>query len=154
MLWYGLLPLIFAGATLANPVWRNGMAELTQRGHLHKQAIAQLAALVPDNAVVFGERAPQLCLTLKARVSPAPNRDPVPTVLAMHKKFPDRPLFALLDSEHNYHFTHYEENKDKLRMEVLRTLKLPSFNTGLPSDVFLVRLHLIDSPPKHGPRLN
>lgn len=149
--WHVLLPLIFVGATLANPVWRSGSVELTTRGTLHRQAVAELAKVVPDNAVVFGERAPQLFLSLKARVSPAPNRDPVPTVLAVHERFPDRPLFALLDSEHNYHFTHYEENKDRIRLEVLRTLRLPSFNTGLPSDVFLVRLHVSDPPVRQGP---
>ena len=149
--WHLFLPLILAVATLVNPVWRSGVAELTKRGKLHKQAVAELAKIVPDNGVVFGERAPQLFLSLKARVSPAPNRDPVPTVLAMHERFPERPLFALLDSEHNYHFTHYEENKDTIRMEVLKTLRLPSFNTGLPSDVFLIRLHLLDKPARHGP---
>lgn len=149
--WHLLFAALLFAATAANPVWRDGVTELTKRGHLQKKAVSELAKLLPDNAVVFGERAPQLCLTLKARVSPAPNRDPVPTVMAMHEKFPDRPLFALLDSEHNYHFTHYEENKDKIRMEVLHTLKLPSFNTSLPSDVFLVRLHILDTPVRHGP---
>ncbi len=149
--WYLLLLAIFACATLANPVWRAGAYELTQRGHLHKQAVAALAKLVPDDAVVFGERAPQLFLSLKTRVSPVPNHNPVPFVLDVHKKFPERPLFALLDSEHNYHFKHYEDNKDKIRTTVVHTLQLPSFNTGLPSNVYLVRLQVLTNPVKHGP---
>jgi 4-amino-4-deoxy-L-arabinose transferase-like glycosyltransferase len=142
--WYLLLLLLFVGGTLANPVWRNGTLELTQRGHLRKDAIAELARLVPENAVVFGERAPQLFLSLKPRVAPLPNGNPVPTVLAVHKKYPEIPLFAVIDAEHNYHFTHYQENKDKIQLQVVHTLRLPSFNTGLPSDVFLVRLWVQD----------
>jgi 4-amino-4-deoxy-L-arabinose transferase-like glycosyltransferase len=152
--WYVFLLVLFGCGTFANPVWRNGAVELTRRGHLHKQAAAELARLLPDDAVVFGERAPQLLLSLKPRVSSAPNADPVPFVLSVHEKYPEWPLFALLDSEHNYHFTHYENNKDKIRMEVLHTLRLPSFNTGLPSDVFLVRLSVLDTPPLYGPRLS
>ena len=148
--WYLFLVLLFVGGTLASPVWRNGCIELTKRGHLHKQAVSELAKLVPDNAVVFGERAPQLFLSLKPRVSPLPNADPVPTVLNIHKRYPDRPLFALLDAEHNYHFTHYEQNKDKIQMQVLHTMKLPSFNTGLPSNVYLVRLLVNDTAKEKG----
>jgi hypothetical protein len=141
--WHLLIAAIFACATLGSPVWRNAVRELAQSGHLHKQAAAELAKLLPDNAVVFGERAPQMLLSLKPRVSPAPNADPVPVVFRVHEEHPDWPLFALLDSEHNYHFTHYENSKDKIGMQVLHTFKMPSFNTCRPSDVFLVRLHIL-----------
>jgi hypothetical protein len=149
--WYLFLLLLFVGGTAANPRWRKGTGELFERGYLHKRAVAEMAKRVPDHAVVFGERAPQLCLTLKARVAPCPNGDPVPIVLNVHEKFPERPLFALLDSEHNYHFTHYEKNKDRIQMQVLHTLRLPSFNNGLPSNVYLVRLHVLERPAKNGP---
>jgi 4-amino-4-deoxy-L-arabinose transferase-like glycosyltransferase len=142
--WYLLFVLLFVYGTLANPVWRNGACELTRRGHLHKKAVQELAKLVPENAVVFGERAPQLFLSLKPRVAPCPNGDPVPAVLKMHTRYPNRPLYAVLDAEHNYHYSHYEKNKDKLQLQVIHTLKLPSFNTSLPSDVFLIRLWVID----------
>jgi hypothetical protein len=62
----------------------------------------------------------------------------------MHTRYPNRPLYAVLDAEHNYHYSHYEKNKDKLQLQVIHTLKLPSFNTSLPSDVFLIRLWVID----------
>lgn len=149
--WHLFLAVFFGCATLANPVWRNGAKELTQRGYLHKKAVSELAKLVPDNGVVFGERAPQLFLSLKPRVSPMPNADPVPTVFKVHEKFPERPLFALLDSEHNYHYMHYMNNTNRIRMEVVRKLTLPSFNNGLPSDAFLVRLHILDNQPRTGP---
>lgn len=142
--------LLVAG-TLANPVWRRGSVELAHRAHLHKRAVAQLSTLLPSNAVVFGERAPQLCLPLKARVSAAPNADPVPLVLAMHERYPERPLFALIDAEHNYHYEHYVRNKERIQLQVLHTMKLPSFNTGLPSDVFLCRLHVTE-PQRRGAR--
>ena len=151
--WHLLFLTLLLFGIVANPRWRKGVCELTERGHLHKKAVAELAKLVPEDAVVFGERAPQLFLSLKPRVTPVPNGDPVPMVLNIHQQFPERPLFALLDSEHNYHFTHYDKHKDKIRLQVLHTLKLPSFNTGLPSDVFLVRLLVQDPPAKPGPFL-
>jgi hypothetical protein len=149
--WYLFFAAFFVCSTLANPVWRSGAKELTQRGRLHKKAVAELAKIVPDNAVVFGERAPQLFLSLKPRVSPMPNADPVPTVFKVHEKFPERPLFALLDSEHNYHYAHYMNNTNRIRMEVVRTLKLPSFNNGAPADAYLVRLHILDTQTRPGP---
>lgn len=149
--WYLCLAVFLVCATLANPVWRNGARELAQKSYLHKNAVAELAKIVPDNAVVFGERTPQLFLSLKPRVSPLPNADPVPTVLKVHEKFPERPLFALLDSEHNYHYTHYMNNTNRIRMEVVRTLRLPSFNSGLPVETFLVRLHILDTHNRPGP---
>lgn len=149
--WYLFLAVFLVCATLANPVWRNGARELAQKSYLHKKAVAELAKIVPDNAVVFGERSPQLFLSLKPRVSPLPNADPVPTVLKVHEKFPERPLFALLDSEHNYHYSHYMNNTNRIRMEVVHTLRLPSFNSGLPVEAFLVRLHILDNQPRPGP---
>jgi len=149
--WHLAFVALLLFGTVANPRWRRGVAELTERGHLHKKAVAELAKIVPDNAVVFGERAPQLFLSLKARVSPLPNADPVPVVLNIHERYPDFPLFALLDAEHNYHFTHYDKNKDKIQMQVLHTLKLPSFNDGKPVDVFLVRLSVSAKPAGYGP---
>ena len=151
--WYLFLAVLFAAATLANPVWRFGAAELTRRSHLHKDIVAELDRLVPDDAVVFGERAAQLFLSLKPRVSSVPNNDPVPTVLNVHKKHPESPLFAILDTEHNYHYNHYMQNQDKIRMELVHTFKLPSFNNSLPVNVYLVRLHVLKPAPLHGPRI-
>ena len=149
--WYWLLPLLLGFGTIANPRWRNGVSELTERTFLHSKAVTALQKIVPDNAIVFGERAPQLFLSLKSRVAPVPNGDPVPMALNIHKKYPAIPLFALLDAEHNYHFTHYDKNKDKIQLQVLHTLVLPSFNTSLPSNVFLVRLLFKDTPVTNGP---
>ena len=59
----------------------------------------------------------------------------------------------MLDAEHNYHFTHYENNKHLLELKVLHTLVLPSFNNGLPVQVFLARL-LFKEPSGAGPRLS
>ncbi|MBP7638749.1 MAG: glycosyltransferase family 39 protein [Kiritimatiellae bacterium] len=151
--WHLLLAALLTFATLANPRWRRGTRELARRGTLHRQAVAELAKLLPEDAVVFGERAPQLCLPLKARTAPAPNTDPVPMALAIRERYPQFPQFALLDAEHNYHFTHYENNKHLLELKVLHTLVLPSFNNGLPVQVFLTRL-LFKEPSGAGPRLN
>ncbi|MEI7946419.1 MAG: glycosyltransferase family 39 protein [bacterium] len=147
MRWHLLLPVLLVCGVVTNSAWRTAAVELTKRGHLHNKAAAELARLLPANAVVFGERAPQVLLSLQPRVSALPNKNPVPFLYAVNKKYPAFPLYALIDSEHNYHFHHYNKHKDKIRMEVLHTVKLPSFSTGLPSDVFLVRLHLLDRPP-------
>lgn len=147
MRWHLLLPALLVLGILINSVWRTAMVELTKRGHLHKQAATELARLLPDNAVVFGERAPQTLLSLPPRVSALPNNNPVPFLYAVNKKYPTFPLYALIDSEHNYHYHHYNKHKDKIRMEVLHTVQLPSFNTSLPCNVYLIRLHLLDRPP-------
>ncbi|MEO5368092.1 MAG: glycosyltransferase family 39 protein, partial [Magnetococcus sp. WYHC-3] len=60
--WILLLVGLLLFGTMANPVWRNGVCELTKQNQLHKKAVAELAKIVPENGVVFGERAPQLFL--------------------------------------------------------------------------------------------
>lgn len=146
--WYFLFILLFAGGTLVNPVWRKGACELTKRGHLHKQAVAELAARLPDNAVVFGERAPQLCLSLKAKTAPIPNDDPVPTLLKINKEDPNRPLCMLLDLEHGRQGLFFLQHQDKLQMPLLHKLTLPSFSTGKPADVYLIGLVITNNPTR------
>ncbi len=138
--WVWLLAGLLLFGTLANPVWRKGAWELTRRSHLHKQAIAELAKIVPPDGVVFGERAPQLFLSLKTRVSAAVNGNPVPLVLNMHRAYPDRPLFAILDFENCYHIGHYQKAQQDITVRDLCMLQLPSFLTGNPTNVLFVQL--------------
>ena len=138
--WVWLLVGLLLFGTMVNSVWRKGTLELTQRSYLHKTAAAELAKLVPPNAVVFGERAPQILLSLKMRVSGAVNGNPVPLVLAMYRTCPDRPLFALLDFEHSFHAGHYANAQKDITVYESCMLQLPSFGTGQPVNVLLARL--------------
>jgi hypothetical protein len=145
--WPLLLPALLGCGLLLNPVWRHGIVELAERQHRHRQAVAELAAALPGAAVVFGERAPQLCLGLKVRAAGAVNQDPVPMVLKMRQAHPERPLFALLDAEHTYHYDHYQKAQDRIRMQVVRTLRLASFANGTPVNVYLVYLDILAATP-------
>ena len=125
-------------------MWRQGALELTVRNHLQQKALKQLLAAIPSNAVVIGERAPQLLLTtaVKASSSFLFNSDPIPVVQALAK---NTPLVALLDKEHIYNWKHYQENQDKISCRPFMKLTLPSFATGKPIDVYVAQLTVL--PP-------
>lgn len=135
--------LMFAAAYLAVPGWRAAAAELLRPGtRLHAQAAKEIAALVPENAVVVGERSNQMLMSLPIRTAttfPA-NSDPMPVVRAVRKADPGAKLFALVDTQHAYNLQHYREHADEVRLRLVKTLKMPSFSSGALCDVHLCEI--------------
>ena len=134
---------MFAAAYLAVPGWRAAAAELLRPGtRLHAQAAKEIAALVPENAVVVGERSNQMLMSLPIRTAttfPA-NSDPMPVVRAVRKADPGVKLFALVDTQHAYNLQHYREHADEVQLRLLKTLRMPSFSSGALCDVHLCEI--------------
>lgn len=137
------LPLCVLSSYLATPNWRSAFCELVRPGtHFHEKAAKKLAALLPKEAIVIGERSNQMLMSLPIRTATTfpSNSDPIPVIESILKVEPDAKLYALADAQHSYNLRHYKEHADKYRLRPLKTFRMPSFGTGALSDVYLFEI--------------
>ena len=113
--------------------------------HQHEAAARELAALLPKDAIVIGERSNQMLMSLPIRTATtfAANSDPIPVIESILKSEPDAKLYALADSQHAYNLQHYREHAKDYQLRFIKTFKMPSFGTGAPSDVYLCRIEIL-----------
>lgn len=103
-----------------------------------------LAPVLPEDAIVIGERSSQMLMSLPVRTATtfAANSDPIPVIRSILAAEPDAKLYALVDSQHAYNLQHYREHADEYALQPLKTLRMPSFATGEPADVHLCRIRV------------
>ena len=144
-----ILVIVFvAGYALWSPNWRQAYGELFTKGtHVQRAVAKDLAAQLPEGAVVIGERSNQVFLAhpFKTATTFPSNSDPTPIVKQLRKTSPDAPLFALVDSQHAYCMQHYDKAKTWCRLVPVTQSRLPSFGTGAPCDVYLCRILVDDA---------
>ena len=136
---------------LTVPTWRSAAVELVSPGtHVQADVAKEVGKLVPHDAIILGERSSQVCMSLPIRTSTTflANSNPIPVIEALRKRDPDVKLYALADSQHSYMLKHFMENKDKVRLELVKTFKMPSFATGKPVDVHLCRINVLKETSK------
>lgn len=134
---------VVAASYLAVPMWRSAAAELVKKGtFVQKNAAEELSALVPTDAVVLGERSNQVFMSHPVRTATTfiDNSNPFPIIEELRKRDPGVKLYALLDVQHSYMLGHFRKNQDKCRLELVKTVKMPSFANGALVDVHLCRL--------------
>lgn len=144
-----LLPAFVLLSFLATPTWRSAAVELVKPAtHMHAEVARELQKLVPEDAVVIGERTDQAFLSLPVRTAATfiSNSDPTPVIEALWKRDPNLKLFAFADSQHAYNLQHYQEHQKDFQLQLVKTFKMPSFATGKPADVHLCRI--IDRRPR------
>ena len=127
----------------ASHPWRSAAAELVKKGtFVQKNAAEELSALVPTDAVVLGERSNQVFMSHPVRTATTflDNSNPFPIIEELRKRDPGVKLYALLDVQHAYMLGHFQKNQDKCRLELVKTVKMPSFANGALVDVYLCRL--------------
>jgi len=149
MILAGLLPAFVLLSYLATPTWRSAAVELVQPAtHVHAEVAKELKKLVPEGSVVIGERTDQAFMSLPIRTAATfiSNSDPTPVIEALWKRDPSLKLFAFADSQHAYNLQHYQEHQKEFQLQLVKTLKMPSFATGKPADVHLCRI--IDRRPR------
>ena len=123
--------------------WRQAACELIRPAtHYHDLAAKELVSLLPKDAIVIGERANQMLMSLPIRTAttfPA-NSDPMPVIRSVRKADPDAKLFALVDTQHAYNLQHYRKHADEVQLRLLKTLRMPSFSSGALCDVHLCEI--------------
>ncbi len=146
-IWYAIPACCLILSVMFSPFWRDGAFELLRPGtHYHDQAARTLKKLLPADAVVIGERANQMLMSLPIRTATTfpTNSDPIPIIKNLVKRNPKTPLFALIDSQHAYCIQHYEKNKNWCRLVPLHKFRMPSFGTGKLADVHLCAIQILD----------
>ena len=140
------VPLCMLSCYVATPGWRASFRELVRPGtHYHETAARELAALLPKDAIVIGERSNQMLMSLPVRTATtfAANSNPIPVVESILKSEPDAKLYALVDSQHAYNLKHYREHAKEYRLRRIKTFKMPSFSSGALSDVHLAAIEVL-----------
>jgi len=138
-----IAPVVVSSAYLVTPSGRAALCELfAPPTHYGAQVAAELAKLVPPDAVVIGERTDQAFLSLPVRTAATfiSNSDPIPVIKDLLKRDPKTKLYAFADSQHAYNLQHYQKNAKDFQLVLMKTFKLPSFGTGKLADVHLCRI--------------
>ena len=139
-----------AACYVTTPNWRQAACELIQPATHHHAAVAkELAALLPPDAIVIGERSNQMLMSLPIRTATtfAANSDPIPVIRSILAKNPSAKLYALADSQHAYNLQHYREHSKEYALQLVKSFKMPSFGTGAMADVHLCKINVLPHRP-------
>lgn len=127
------------------PGWRTAAAELLAPGVQESRAVAaEIAKIVPPDAIVVGERSNQVLMGTPLRTATTmPASNPLPIVSSILARDPDAKIYVLADSQHSYNLQNFRKCADQYRLDLLKRFRMRSFGTGRPSDVFLCRLSVL-----------
>ena len=144
------LAVVVAGYLLT-PTWRAAAVELVRPAtHYHRDAAKELAKLLPEDAIVLGERADQMLMSVPVRTSSTflANSDGTKTAEDILKAKPGAKLYLLADTQHAYNLQNFAKRKDRFALQPLAKFKMPSFATGKPVDVHLCRINVLKGTHK------
>ncbi len=135
-------PAVALLALAVVPSWRVGAIELlSSRSRIQREAAEEIASLLPDEAIVIGERSRQILMAKPQRTATTmPGCDPIPIVKKAFAADPGAKLFALADSQNAYNLQHFREHAREYRLDLVREFKMPSFANGQPASVYLCRI--------------
>lgn len=128
---------------LTVPMWRASAGELVKKGSFEQaKAAKELGEIVPEDAVVLGERSSQAFMAYPVRTATTfiDNSNPFPIIEELRKRDPKVKLYAIIDVQHSYMLGHFRKNPEKCRLELVKTVKMPSFASGEPVEVHLCRI--------------
>lgn len=146
--WYGALAAMFLTACCAIPPWRQALPILWQRPDSVRQAALTLERELPVNSIVIGNRASSLLRASRLKLGFCTPNDSAPgfvqKVVGILERYPDRPLFLLVDEDHSYHASYLQQaGQDKVNTRVAGALPLPAAGgTGKTIRVLVVQLTL------------
>lgn len=141
--WFPVAAIV-ASFALA-PSWRNAAVEMVRPPrHVLRAVAEEIAKIVPEDAVVVGERSRQTLMGHGHRTATTmPGCDPIPIVRGLFEKNADEKVYALLDTQNAYNLKHFQEHASEFRLELLRTFAMPSFANGEPAKVHLCRVRRV-----------
>ncbi|MBQ3289958.1 MAG: hypothetical protein IJH50_11145 [Kiritimatiellae bacterium] len=145
------VPPCILACYIATPNWTTAFQDLVRRGtHRHQVAAKELEKILPKDAIVIGERSNQMLMSLPIRTAStfAANSNPIPVIESILKSEPNAKLYALADSRHTDVLKHCRKAADKYRLCPITTFKMPSFSNGMPSDVYLAAIEVLDKQAK------
>ena len=106
-------PVAMAVSFAASPTWRESLVQLLRPGtHIQRSVADEIAALVPENSVVIGERSSQVLMGKAIKTATTmPGCDPIPIVKTLLERDGKVNLFALADSQNAYNLQHFQKHQ-------------------------------------------
>ena len=139
-----VIPLaVVASGYLLVPTWRSAAGDLLRPAtHYHRDAARELAKLLPEDAIVLGERSDQMLMSVPVKTSSTfiANSDGTKTAEDILKVKPDAKLYLLADTQHAYNLQNFAKQKERFALQPLAKFSMPSFATGKPADVHLCKI--------------
>ena len=125
-----------------SPQWRDSACEMfASAKHVQRDVGKEVAKLLPEGAVVIGERSTQVLMGQPFRTATTmPGCNPIPIIERLVERDPQVKLYGLLDSQNAYNIQHLQKNKDKYDLRLLRKFSMPSFASTKPADVFFCQI--------------
>jgi len=128
---------------LVLPTWRAAAVELvTRRTHYDAYLAKELEKLVPQDAIVLGERTDQAFFSLPIRTVTTflAGSNPIPYVEKILKQDSRAKIYALVDSQCNYNLQHFQKHAGEYRLDLVKKFRMPSFMNGQLADVYLCKV--------------
>jgi len=140
-----LIPSAIVVSYAFTPSWRSAAVELVRpAAHVQRTVASEVVKLLPENAVVIGERSTQVLMGTPLRTATTmPGCNPIPIVQKLLEENSSCPIYGLLDSQNAYNLQHFQKHAKEYRLMPINTFKMPSFMNGRPADVYLCRVEPI-----------
>ena len=141
--WCAIPLVVVASGYLLVPTWRSAAGDLMRPAtHYHRDAARELAKLLPEDAIVLGERSDQMLMSVPVKTSSTfiANSDGTKTAEDILKVKPDAKLYLLADTQHAYNLQNFAKQKERFALQPLAKFSMPSFATGKPADVHLCKI--------------
>jgi len=136
-----VVPIVASYALL--PTWRSAAVELvTRRTHYDAYLAEELRKLLPEDAIVLGERTDQALFSLPIRSVSTflAASNPIPFVERILKQDPNAKIYALVDSQCDYNLQHFQKHEKEYRLDLVKKFLMPSFANGQLADVYLCKV--------------
>lgn len=129
---------------LITPQWRDSAREIfAPVSHVQREIGKDIAKTVKEGSVVIGERSTQVLMGQPVRTATTmPGCNPIPIVEKILERNPQVDLYGLLDSQNAYNLRHFQENRDKFDLVLLKKYSMPSFSSAKPTDVFFCKINV------------
>lgn len=129
------------------PQWRDSVCEMfAPAKHVQWDVGKEVSKLLPEGAVVVGERSAQVLMGQPFRTATTmPGCNPIPIIERIVKRDPQVKVYGLLDSQNAYNIQHLQKNRDKYELLLLKKFAMPSFASAKPADVYFCKINVKDN---------
>ena len=129
--WYLVQAVVFGAFIGCHSYWHQAYRELWTRSFLTRDVSRALADKLPANSIVIGRRAATLLRATPLRTGlGTPNYQPdefVTEVTNLLERYPQRPLYWLVDSDGSFQWDFYREHgRDMWNVAPVATIVIPS----------------------------
>jgi hypothetical protein len=146
--WFGCLGILLALSWLVGPHWRVGTQQLLARQWNTRNMEASLAAAMPTNAVILGDRSLSVFVGSRFLVGSLGAMSDQDMVKEMKRIIKQRPhaVYVILDQVQRLQWEVLRKNTADIKCQIVAKIVLPAYHTGEPMDCYVGRLECPNNP--------